>query len=106
MIKLKRTDSSDPDFASLVKLLDADLAERDGPEHAFYNKFNAITHIKNAVVAFEDGKPLGCGAIREFDERSMEVKRMYVLPESRGKKIATKVLVELEKWAAELSYSR
>ena len=31
---------------------------------------------------------------------------MYTLPESRGKGIATKVLIELENWAAELSYEK
>ncbi len=36
----------------------------------------------------------------------MEVKRMYTSPESRGKGIASAVLKELEKWAAELSYKK
>jgi GNAT superfamily N-acetyltransferase len=36
----------------------------------------------------------------------MEIKRMYTLPECRGKGIATKVLIELEKWANELSYEK
>lgn len=36
----------------------------------------------------------------------MEVKRMYTLPESRGKGIAARILSELEEWAAELAYQR
>jgi GNAT superfamily N-acetyltransferase len=36
----------------------------------------------------------------------MEVKRMYTLPEYRGKGIASIVLAELEKWAAELGYQK
>jgi len=36
----------------------------------------------------------------------MEVKRMFVLPEFRGKGIATKILVELENWAKELLYNK
>jgi putative acetyltransferase len=36
----------------------------------------------------------------------MEVKRMYTMPESRSKGIATKVLNELEKWASELAYQK
>ncbi|MGE5795510.1 MAG: GNAT family N-acetyltransferase, partial [Ignavibacteria bacterium] len=36
----------------------------------------------------------------------MEVKRMYTIPEYRGKGIATRVLIELERWALELSYSK
>jgi GNAT superfamily N-acetyltransferase len=36
----------------------------------------------------------------------MEIKRMYVKPESRGKGIASKILSELEAWASELSYNK
>lgn len=36
MIRIIRTDSDNQDFTELVRLLDADLAERDGNEHAFY----------------------------------------------------------------------
>jgi GNAT superfamily N-acetyltransferase len=36
----------------------------------------------------------------------MEVKRMYVLPNNRGKGIATTLLWELEKWALELGYMK
>ncbi|CAA7390351.1 hypothetical protein [Chryseobacterium fistulae] len=39
---IKRTDSSDTDFRYLVELLDADLAIRNGEDHAFYNQFNGI----------------------------------------------------------------
>lgn len=106
MIKLLRTDASHQDFVELVKRLDADLAERDGKDHSFYAQFNKIDKIKYAVVAYEDDKPVGCGAIKEYGPDAVEVKRMYTLPESRGKGIATKILAELERWAAELSYEK
>ena len=106
MIKLKRTDSAHQDFIALVRALDADLARRDGSDHSFYAQFNKIDKIKYVVVAYEDGKPVGCGAIKEFAPGIMEVKRMYTLPECRGKGIATKVLDELEKWAAALGYEK
>lgn len=106
MIRLLRTDSQHPDFLSLVKELDDLLAELDGEEHAFYNSLNKIDTIKNAIVVYDDDKPIACGAIREFSPTAMEVKRMYTVPEYRGKGIATKVLNELEKWAAELNYEK
>jgi putative acetyltransferase len=106
MIKLIRTDSSNSGFISLVKFLDADLAEKDGEEHSFYAQYNKIDKIKYVVVAYEDDKPVGCGAIKEFGENAMEVKRMYTLPESRGKGVATQLLNELENWATELSCSK
>jgi putative acetyltransferase len=89
-----------------VKLLDADLAKRDGEDHFFYAQFNKIDRIKHVVVAFENRKPVGCGAMKEFSAVAMEVKRMYVLPEQRKKGIAAAILSELEKWAAELSYQK
>lgn len=101
-----RTDSTHPDFIELVKLLDADLARRDGEEHAFYAQFNTIDRIKHAVVAYENEQPTACGAIREYDSDTVEIKRMYTLPRWRGKGLATFVLVGLERWAAELSYKR
>src|SRR5687767_2784711 len=106
MINLIRTDSDNPDFIELVKYLDADLARRDGSDHSFYSQFNKIDKIKHAVVAYENGKPIGCGAIKEFDPNAMEVKRMYTSPGSRGKGIASKILTELEIWTTELSYEK
>ncbi len=106
MIKIKRTDSDHRDFIDLVKFLDADLKERDGTDHSFYNQFNKIDKIKNAVVAYENDQPVGCGAMKEFAPRSVEIKRMYTLPGSRGKGIATKILEELEIWANELSFDK
>src|SRR5215467_6304597 len=102
MVELIRTDSDNPDFIELVKLLDADLAQRDGNEHSFYAQFNKIDKIKYVVVVFEHGKAIGCGAIKQFSSDTMEIKRMYTIPEQRGKGIASSILNELEKWAAEL----
>ena len=106
MITLKRTDSNNPDFIELVRQLDADLAIRDGDDHAFYNQFNSISMIKYAVIAYDDNIPVGCGAIKSFDNETMEVKRMYVFPTQRGKGIASKILNELEQWAKELGYTK
>ena len=106
MIKIIRTDSGNRDFIELVKWLDADLAEKDGSEHSFYAQFNKLDKIKYVLVAYEDGKPMGCGAIKEYAPGIVEIKRMYTSPESRGKGIATKILTELEIWATELSYKK
>lgn len=106
MSTLTRTDSDNPDFIALVKLLDAELAELDGEEHAFYAQLNKTHNLKHVIVAYENDKAIACGALREYSPTVMEVKRMYTLPESRGKGIATKILADLEKWAKELSYQK
>jgi GNAT superfamily N-acetyltransferase len=106
MIKIIRTDSNNQDFVDLVKYLDADLAIRDGDDHSFYAQFNKTDKLKYVVVAYENSKPIGCGAIREYTPNTMEIKRMYTSPMSREKGIATKVLTELEMWATQLSYEK
>ncbi|MBS1915943.1 MAG: GNAT family N-acetyltransferase [Bacteroidetes bacterium] len=106
MVRIVRTDSDNTDFKTLVKQLDAFLAKIDGDEHAFYAQLNKTDKMIHVVVAYKDGVPVGCGAIREFQPTATEVKRMYTLPECRGEGVATAVLRELEKWAAELSYQK
>ncbi len=106
MNKIIRTNSDNPDFISLIKLLDVDLAIRDGEDHSFYAQYNKIDKIKYVVTAYENDKAVSCGAIKEYSPDTMEVKRMYTLPELRGNGYATIVLLELEKWAKELGYKK
>jgi GNAT superfamily N-acetyltransferase len=103
MITVKRTDSAHGDFAVLVKLLDAELAIRDGSEHSFYAQYNTIDRIKYVVLAYDGDTAVGCGAIKEYAPGTMEVKRMYVRPDWRQMGVATKILAELETWAKGLS---
>lgn len=104
-LELLRTDSDNADFRELVALLDADLAIRDGAEHSFYAQYNKIDKIREVVVAYENEKAVGCGAFKEYEPKTAEIKRMYVRENMRGKGIAGKVLNELENWAKELNFS-
>ena len=103
--KLLRTDSDNADFRELVALLDADLAIRDGAEHSFYAQFNKIDMIRHVVVAYENDAAIGCGAFREYELQTVEIKRMYVREEARGRGIAGEILAELENWAKELNFT-
>ena len=102
MIRYERTNSKSKDFIELVKLLDRDLAISDGEDHGFYNQYNGIDTLKYVIVAYNDDIPVACGAIKQYNVSSMEIKRMYTLPIARGKRIATTVLSELENWAKDL----
>ena len=106
MIITTRTSAKNKDFSELVKLLDAELSIRDGEDHGFYDQFNKVELINCVVVAYGDGTPLACGAMKIMDPKTMEIKRVYVNPASRGKGIAIKILSELEDWAKELGYEK
>jgi putative acetyltransferase len=104
MIDLIRTDSGNKDFVDLVSLLDKDLKIRDGDEHAFFAQYNKLNDIRNVIVAYHNGFPVGCGAFKIYANETGEVKRMFVRPEFRRQGIAGMILSEIETWANELKF--
>ena len=106
IVSYTRTNSSDADFTELVRLLDKDLAIRDGDDHAFYAQFNKTSLLKHALVAYKNGEAVACGALKQYDEDTLEVKRMYVSEAHRRKGLAKGVLTELEQWAHELGFRK
>ena len=103
---IKRTNPDNSDFMELVKELDSDLKIRDGEEHVFYAQFNKTDKINYVVVAYDGDIPVGCGALKEYSNGTMEVKRMFVRINKRGKGIASRILHELEIWSKELGYKK
>ncbi|WP_282135381.1 GNAT family N-acetyltransferase [Seonamhaeicola maritimus] len=104
MIRIERTNSSNPDFTKLVELLNAYLEKVDGSDHSFYMQYNGIESLKHVVLAYENNIPVGCGSFKKYSEESTEIKRMYTNPESRGTGIASEILEELENWSKELGF--
>nr|WP_315173695.1 GNAT family N-acetyltransferase [uncultured Flavobacterium sp.] len=102
---LKRTTSDDPDFQKLVLLLDQFLRSKDDEDHDFYAQYNKTDHIKHVVVAYHENEAIACGAFKAFDEKSVEIKRMFVVASFRGKQVAHHIIAELEQWANELQYN-
>ena len=101
MSKIVRTDAKNSDFLRLISELDAYLRITDGDDHEFYNQFNTLEKIKNVVIAYQDAKPIGCGAFRAIDTNTVEIKRMFVKKKYRGTKTASSILQALEGWASE-----
>ena len=106
MIEIKRTSSSETDFQHLVSELDWELSTRNGETNEFFAQYNKIDQIKHVIIATIDDKPVGCGAMKAYDSDTMEIKRMFVPIEMRGKGIAVHILKNLEKWAKEMNYSK
>ncbi|WP_299767132.1 GNAT family N-acetyltransferase [uncultured Dokdonia sp.] len=104
-MKILRTNAHNSEFKRLVHLLNADLAERDGKTHPLA-QFNDISNLNHVVLVLKNDSAVGCGAIATYDVNTMEIKRMYVSPETRGQRIGEKILSELENWSKELGYSR
>lgn len=58
-----------------------------------------------AVIAYRDGEPVGCAALRELDPGTVELKRMFVLPQGRRMGTARRMLEALEGRARDMGFS-
>lgn len=101
MTKFVRTTSQNADFRNLIIALDEDLYLRNGEAQLQYRQYNQVDQIDHVVVVYLEEKPVGCGCFKKFDDTTVEMKRMFVLTEMRGKQLAAQMLQELEKWAVE-----
>ena len=101
MTKFVRTTSENADFRKLINALDEDLYLRNGEAQLQYRQYNQVDLIDHVVVVYFEEKPVGCGCFKKFDDTTVELKRMFVLAEMRGKQLAAQMLQELEKWAVE-----
>jgi putative acetyltransferase len=57
------------------------------------------------VLVRDGDRPVACGGIARFDDARAELKRMYVVPERRGRGLGRRILVELEDAARRLGYA-
>lgn len=99
-----------PAAAPLLAALEADLDARYGdgdippPVHR-PTDYAPPTGV--FVVARLDGEPVACGAVKRGPGEGVgEVKRMYVAPHARGRRIGAVVLDALADQARRLGYTR
>ncbi len=93
------TDSENADFVKLTKMLDEDLNERYGELQKQYEVHNRIDHIKNVILLYIDGRPAACGALKRYDPKSAELKRIFVAKEYRGQGLSKTLVAKLEESA-------
>jgi GNAT superfamily N-acetyltransferase len=58
------------------------------------------------LLAYADEKPIGCAGLKRYSDRDVEIKRVWVEPEWRGKHIATSLMDLLEDKARQIGYKR
>lgn len=106
MLTFRRTTSENPDFQHLITLLDADIHSKNYTQQGTFDKMNVIENNQTVIVVYDDETAIGCGCFKKYDEKTIEIKRMFVSPSMRGKRIAGMILNELEAWAKEFGYNR
>ena len=104
-ITIKRTEATDPDFPYLVAQLTFEIRELYGDFQVVHDKYNEISHLGTVVIACANDIPVGCGCFKEIDDKTVEIKRVFVKPSERKMGIASAIMDELEVWAKEAGYS-
>lgn len=56
-------------------------------------------------LAYYDGELAGCIGLKKMDEQNCEMKRLYVRPEFRGKKIGSRLVEKILADAKDIGYS-
>lgn len=103
-LKILNTNSTNIDFDKLTKLLDYDLNERYGELQKQYDKHNKVDHINDVIIIYMDDVPVACGAFKEYNINSIELKRIFVKKENRRQGLSKLIINELEKIGKEKGY--
>jgi len=96
-LTIRRQRPDQPDVMRLIEALDAQMTALYPAES---NHFLDIAALSDPAVTFlvarDSNEVIGCGAVLCDPRGWGEIKRMYVRPEQRGRRIGARVLVELE----------
>ena len=98
-------DYSDPEAGRLRAALEAEMNERYADYSPDYGEAQRSRSEQFGdgrgayVLAAAGGPAIGCGGVRRMDEATAEIKNVYVLPEWRGRRVATAIMDALEGWA-------
>ena len=68
--------------------------------------YNASAQIPDVLIAYDDGKAVGCAGLKRYDDKSTEIKRVWVQPEYRRQHIAGKLMQLVEQKAKEQGFAR
>lgn len=99
-LKIIRTNSDNTDFQQLIRKLDNELWNELNEDQATYDQYNKVPGLDTVIVIYESHQPVAIGCFKQHNNDTVEIKRMFVEKEQRGKGFSKLVLKELENWAA------
>jgi GNAT superfamily N-acetyltransferase len=105
--ELRSHSYDDPVVLELVQEMADDLAHLYGPaSYPPQDPKDWSSPLGCMAVVYSEGVAVGCGGFIRHDERSAELKRMFVRPAARRRGLARRLLRDLEGQARSLGYER
>jgi putative acetyltransferase len=108
-ITVARADIQSPAAQKLIAALNEELSRiypEPGATHFRVDSDEVAEGRGTFVIATRGRKAIACGALRRIDDGVGEIKRMYVVPEERGRGVSRVVLTALEDEARNMGLSR
>lgn len=102
-MKILITDAANLDFIRLTKELDESLneisADRPEEERTKYTSFNELSDMTKAIVIYDKEIAIGCAAFKKYTTDTVEVKRVFISKNYRGKGLSKFCCLNLRsKW--------
>ncbi|BDA84489.1 N-acetyltransferase [Aureimonas sp. SA4125] len=86
-----------PEVRNLIAELNAALLALTPAEYCYHMTVDEMAGPETTVfIAREDGKAVGCGALRRLGSSAGEVKRMFVKPALQGRGLGGRLLTAIE----------
>jgi putative acetyltransferase len=98
-LHIRRTTLASPEAVRLIAALNAELIAKFPEPGATHFSLSAAQIADGGgafLIAYADDVAIGCGAVRQLDETTAELKRMYVEPSVRGRGIGRALVEALE----------
>jgi GNAT superfamily N-acetyltransferase len=108
-VTFERADAAQPPASELLEAMIVELTPLYGridvPQAPSATPADFAPPGGSMLVGYEDGRAICVGGVKRLDESACEIKRMYVVPEARGRGVARELLVALEDEARALGYT-
>lgn len=107
-IQYKWTDGTDSDFQVFYQITEDFYSSLVGGEskRSGFVPYNASAEIPDVIIASQDGKAVGCAGLKKYDDKSTEIKRVWVQPGYRGHHIANEMMTLAENKARHQGFER
>ena len=66
--------------------------------------YNLSQSISNVLIVYDGDLAVGCAGLKAYSEEKAEIKRVWVEPKYRGRRIASRLMDQLEEKAKELGF--
>lgn len=106
-LQIEAIDPRSPEAATLITRLSQEIAQRyEGDDGAGdFAPEDVLMPRSGLLIGRLRGRAVVCGAFRPVDAAVVEIKRIFVEPDARGRGIARRMLAELEVRACRMGYT-